>query len=369
MWVEADGNLPGGEALARQLVHGQRFFIEHFGVETKGVWLPDSFGYTAAYPQLARLAGNEWFLTQKLSWNETNKLPHHTFGWEGIDGTRIFTHFPPVDTYNVELSGREMAHAVRNYQDKGARHPLARARSGTATAAAAPPARCWSAPAGCATWRARAKVGVEHPDAFFAAAREEIPNGPGVVGRALPGAAPRHLHLPGPHQAGQPPQRTPAARGRVVGDDRRPARAGRTPTRTRSSTGCGRRCCCTSSTTSCPGSSIAWVHREAEAEYARVARELEAITAEAVGALGAAGWPARASTPARTPAPRWSVTPGRGPGAARTCPGERRRAASGLGAGAPDAPRHRHGPAAIARQRPRARRHRPPTARWPPCTT
>ncbi len=67
MWVEADGNLPGGEAVARQLVHGKRFFIEQFGVETKGVWLPDSFGYSAAYPQLAKLAGNEWFLTQKIS--------------------------------------------------------------------------------------------------------------------------------------------------------------------------------------------------------------------------------------------------------------------------------------------------------------
>lgn len=55
MWVEADGNLPGGEALARQLIHGKRFFIEHFGIETKGVWLPDSFGYNAAYPQLAKL--------------------------------------------------------------------------------------------------------------------------------------------------------------------------------------------------------------------------------------------------------------------------------------------------------------------------
>jgi alpha-mannosidase len=69
MWVEADGNLPGGEALARQLVHGKRFFLDEFGVETRGVWLPDSFGYTAAYPQLAVLAGNDWFLTQKISWN------------------------------------------------------------------------------------------------------------------------------------------------------------------------------------------------------------------------------------------------------------------------------------------------------------
>ncbi|WP_411113585.1 alpha-mannosidase [Streptomyces sp. 029-5] len=120
MWVEADGNLPGGEALARQLVHGRRFFAAEFGIEQDGVWLPDSFGYTAAYPQLARLAGARWFLTQKLSWNATNRLPHHTFDWEGIDGTRILTHFPPVDTYNAELTGRELAHAERNFAEKGA---------------------------------------------------------------------------------------------------------------------------------------------------------------------------------------------------------------------------------------------------------
>ncbi|EFL02120.1 alpha-mannosidase [Streptomyces sp. SPB78] len=119
MWVEADGNLPGGEALARQLVYGRRFFAEEFGVEQDGVWLPDSFGYGAAYPQLAKLAGARWFLTQKLSWNAVNRLPHHTFDWEGIDGTRILTHFPPVDTYNCELTGRELAHAEANFAEKG----------------------------------------------------------------------------------------------------------------------------------------------------------------------------------------------------------------------------------------------------------
>ena len=84
------------------------------------VWLPDSFGYTAALPQIVTQAGCRWFLTQKISWNTTNVFPHHTFWWEGIDGTRVFTHFPPVDTYTAELTGRELAHAARNFRDKGA---------------------------------------------------------------------------------------------------------------------------------------------------------------------------------------------------------------------------------------------------------
>jgi alpha-mannosidase len=119
MWVESDGNLPGGEALARQFVHGQRFFRDEFGSYCTGAWLPDSFGYTAAYPQLAALAGLRWFLTQKISWNKTNRFPHHTFWWEGLDGTRIFTHFPPVDTYNAEVTGAELLRSVRNHSDAG----------------------------------------------------------------------------------------------------------------------------------------------------------------------------------------------------------------------------------------------------------
>lgn len=120
MWVESDTNMPGGEALARQFVAGKRFFMEEFGVEPLEVWLPDSFGYSAALPQIVAAAGSKYFLTQKISWNETNLMPHHTFLWEGIDGSRIFTHFPPVDTYNSELSAKELARAERQYAEKGA---------------------------------------------------------------------------------------------------------------------------------------------------------------------------------------------------------------------------------------------------------
>mgnify|MGYP000426474064 FL=1 len=82
MWVEADGMLPAGESLIRQIAYGRKYFKEHLGVEPKGVWLPDSFGYTGAWPQIARRAGYEWFLTQKISWNDTTKFPHHSFMWE-----------------------------------------------------------------------------------------------------------------------------------------------------------------------------------------------------------------------------------------------------------------------------------------------
>ncbi len=106
MWVEADCNVPSGESLVRQIVHGKRFFLDEFGIETTELWLPDVFGYSAALPQILHEAGITAFLTQKISWNEVNRFPHHTFWWEGIDGTRILTHFPPADTYGGEHERR-----------------------------------------------------------------------------------------------------------------------------------------------------------------------------------------------------------------------------------------------------------------------
>jgi len=117
MWVEADCNLPSGESLVRQLVHGKRFFMKEFGYETRILWLPDVFGYPGNLPQLMVEAGCDYFLTQKLSWNDTNKPEHHTFMWEGIDGTRIFTHFPPADTYNGNFSPEEVEWSVSNFKD------------------------------------------------------------------------------------------------------------------------------------------------------------------------------------------------------------------------------------------------------------
>jgi len=119
MWVECDGNMPGSEAMVRQFVYGQKFFRENFGLESKEAWLPDSFGYSGSLPQIVTQSGITSFLSQKMSWNQVNKMPHHTFWWEGIDGTRVFTHFPPADTYISELSGEELAHAESNFTEKG----------------------------------------------------------------------------------------------------------------------------------------------------------------------------------------------------------------------------------------------------------
>ncbi len=116
-WVEPDCNLPSGEALVRQFLYGQRFFRREFGITCEEFWEPDVFGYSAALPQILRQVGMKYFLTIKLSWNQFNKLSSHTFWWEGLDGSRVLTHFPPADTYNAAASVKEALFSMTNYKD------------------------------------------------------------------------------------------------------------------------------------------------------------------------------------------------------------------------------------------------------------
>ncbi|MFD9910791.1 alpha-mannosidase [Streptomyces sp. NPDC059063] len=288
MWVESDANMPGGEALARQIVHGKRFFQEEFGVETEEIWLPDSFGYTAAFPQLARLAGVRWFLTQKLSWNQSNKMPHHTFWWEGIDGTRVFTHFPPVDTYNSRFHASELAHAERNFAEKG-RATRSLVPFGYGDGGGGPTREMLEKARRLRSLEGSPTVAIEKPSAFFAAAEEEYGE------RAPVWSGELYLEL---HRA------TYTTQAATKRGNRRSEHALRE----------AELWCATAALADAsyaypydaldrlwktvllhqfhdilPGSSIAWVHREARETYARVLAELDELTAEAVRQLGGGG--------------------------------------------------------------------------------
>ncbi len=116
MWVEADCNLISGESMVRQFLYGKNFFKDEFGADVKNVWIPDVFGYSAALPQIAKLCGCDYFLTQKLSWNQFNQFPHQTFVWQGIDGSELLTHFPPENTYNSLLEPKAAMATQNNYK-------------------------------------------------------------------------------------------------------------------------------------------------------------------------------------------------------------------------------------------------------------
>lgn len=93
VWVECDCNITSGESMIRQFLWGQRFTRKHFGYTSNCFWLPDTFGYSAAIPQIMKGCAVDYFLTTKISWNDTNEFPYDTFYWQGIDGTKVFTHF------------------------------------------------------------------------------------------------------------------------------------------------------------------------------------------------------------------------------------------------------------------------------------
>ncbi|KAA3663524.1 MAG: alpha-mannosidase [Chloroflexi bacterium] len=140
MWVEADCNLSGAEALARQFLLGRTYFREQFGagVESPVLWLPDVFGYAWNLPQLIKEAGLEYFFTIKISWSQYNRMPYDSFWWQGLDGTKVLTHFSTTQnegafmskevrrpsTYNSDASPLEVMSTWINLQQKESQQNL-----------------------------------------------------------------------------------------------------------------------------------------------------------------------------------------------------------------------------------------------------
>ena len=286
MWVESDTNMVGGEAMVRQFVYGKRYFLDNFGVECREVWLPDSFGYSAALPQIVKLAGCRWFLTQKISWNQVNRFPHHTFYWEGIDGTRIFTHFPPVDTYNSDLSGRELAHAAANFREKGAA-TVSLAPFGWGDGGGGPTREMIARARRTANLEGSPRVTMQTPAEFFAAAEAEYPNAPVWAGEL-------YLEL---HRGTYTSQAKTKQGNRRSEHLLREAELWSATAAVRGVLDYPREALDRIWKTVLlqqfhdilPGSSIAWVHREASQNYARVALELEGIIDSAITALAGHG--------------------------------------------------------------------------------
>ncbi|MCK4471119.1 MAG: alpha-mannosidase [Anaerolineae bacterium] len=126
-WVEMDCNISGPESLVRQFLLGRTFFREHFGpdAESPVLWLPDVFGYSWALPQLIKQAGLDYFMTTKIGWNQYNRLPYDSFWWQGLDGTRVLTHFVctpdagrAVSTYNAKATPDEVIGTWTTFQQK-----------------------------------------------------------------------------------------------------------------------------------------------------------------------------------------------------------------------------------------------------------
>ena len=124
MWVEADGNIPSGEAYVRQFLYGREFYRKEFGILPRTEWLPDIFGFTGSLPQIMKKSGIDYFFATKLHVNETNTFPHTSFWWEGIDGTKILAHMPPSNYIGTLKPGHLRRH-WEMYTQKTSREYLA----------------------------------------------------------------------------------------------------------------------------------------------------------------------------------------------------------------------------------------------------
>jgi alpha-mannosidase len=286
MWVESDTNMPGGEALARQFVRGQRFFQQEFGITCREVWLPDSFGFTAALPQIATLAGMEWFLTQKLAYNETNRFPHNTFWWEGIDGTRIYSHYPPVENYNAELIPSDLAFAADRFTEAGAASRSLVA-FGHGDGGGGPTGEMLERARRQADLAGSPAVTVQTPAEFFTAAKAEYPDAPVWVGELYLEAhrgtyTSQALMKQGNRRCEHLLREvelwaaTAARRGLAAYPYEELDRLWRTVLLHQFHD-------------ILPGSSIAWVHREARETYQRVIGELQSLRDAAQRALAGTG--------------------------------------------------------------------------------
>ncbi|MBN2150938.1 MAG: alpha-mannosidase [Candidatus Lokiarchaeota archaeon] len=95
MWVEPDCHLPSGEAFCRQRLHGQRFYLEHFGRVSLVEWVPDSFGFASTLPQILAKSGSPYFHTTKLCGNSYSQFPFVNFLWESPDGSHVLANLSP----------------------------------------------------------------------------------------------------------------------------------------------------------------------------------------------------------------------------------------------------------------------------------
>ncbi len=278
MWVEADTNVASGEALARQLLYGKRFFAEELGVETEDVWLPDVFGYSGNLPQLMRRAGVRWFLTQKLSWNQYNSMPHHSFVWEGVDGSRVFAHLPPADTYNGQMSLEELTRSVDNFKDHD-RATRSLYPFGNGDGGGGPTAEMLEAARRLADLEGAPRVRQVGPASFFAEAEAEMDDPPVWVGE---------LYFE-KHRGTYTTQAAVKAGNRrgelALGEAELWASMAPAPYPAERLEQAWKRLLVNQFHDIIPGSGIHWVYRDAAADHAEVAAEAEAISENSLSTL------------------------------------------------------------------------------------
>ncbi len=229
MWVEADCNLSGPESLARQFLLGRSFFREHFGegVDSPVLWLPDVFGYAWNLPQLIKEAGLEYFFTIKIGWSQYNRLPYDSFWWQGLDGTKVLTHFsttkepdsPFAATYNSMADPAQTLGTWLNFQQKDygsvGEIPPMLLSYGFGDGGGGPTREMLENIREMGKFPSTPQIHTSKVADFFRKLDNSQRKPAHLERRTLPRISPRHLYHPGPQQKSESPERVPPARRRI----------------------------------------------------------------------------------------------------------------------------------------------------------
>jgi alpha-mannosidase len=119
-WIQPDCNLPGLENMHRQISIGRAWFEQHLGLFPKIGYNVDSFGHTAALPDVLSAHGQNNYVFMRPMAHET-VLPANVFRWRGRPGGKTVTAFRisygyatifPPNLEWVESSLKPLPHGV-----------------------------------------------------------------------------------------------------------------------------------------------------------------------------------------------------------------------------------------------------------------
>ena len=137
-WDATDVNIPAPESFTRNILYGQMFYQNEFGVRGTDIFLPDCFGFGWTLPTIAAHSGLIGFSTQKLQWRtkpffeNNSKIPFEFGLWQGVDGSRIMlvadgrsyvtrwrAHDLSRDTTLIRLANQSPLKSVYHYYGVG----------------------------------------------------------------------------------------------------------------------------------------------------------------------------------------------------------------------------------------------------------
>ena len=93
-YLQPDCNMPSGESIVRQIIYGQKYFREKFGVSPTAAINVDSFGHSRGLVQILAKSGYDAYLYLRPTPDTgvPEGINGQNFLWVGYDGSKILTH-------------------------------------------------------------------------------------------------------------------------------------------------------------------------------------------------------------------------------------------------------------------------------------